>query len=208
MRQRKSTKWTLALMAMALLLTGGSLLYARLRPPRVPDLQTITPDQAIATMSTENFNRLSTSQRVEFANAVFEKMRTGSPDDRKRWLASDKLSESQKDRLRSNRRLIFFAMILEQARSYRDLPPEKREAYLDAMMEGWSAMRGFRGDKRKRGGEIKRGDQKKRGEGSWRSRNPEKMENHIRHRMAESDPSDRAMILQFFKAMKQQRENQ
>ena len=168
LRKHAPFKWALAALAVVTLVLGGSLLYARWRAPQVPDWDQLTPEKAVAFMSKEDFNRLPTQQRLEFANRLFEKMAEAPQENRREWLSGATLNDTQKERLRDNQRLLFRERRLEQARQYRQLPTDQREAFLDSVLEHSPSRRGFRrGDRGNR--TAGRGE---RGRGSWSRRDP------------------------------------
>ena len=202
LRKSGPFKWTLTAVAAVTLVLGAALLYARWQPPQVPDWDRLTPEKAVAFMSQENFNRLSTQQRLEFGNQLFAKMSEAPPENRRELLSGATLSDPQKERLRDNRRLLFRERRLEQARQYRQLPSDQREAFLDSVLDQRPGRRSFRRGGNRGDRSVGRGD---RGRGSSRRRDPAAFENRIRHRIAESDPSDRAMMLQFRKALRERR---
>jgi len=201
---------TIGAVTLAVLAAGGGGLGWWMSRPEIPTTpQSDDPRQLVAAMASEDFAKLSDSQK----QAYFQRLTAdGSP--REAFRASRELDETQRRQLRQNIRPLMRQEFDRRVDEYFALPEEQKAGYLDEQIDQMLAMRKqFEARHAQRAATRPArtqpttqsadgsGDSEPCRSGSGRRGGftPDRLKNRIEH----SDPERRAKMMAYMKAMRE-----
>jgi len=147
MSRRPLRTWICLLIALPCL-TGGAYLIYDYRAAIPPNVATASPDELIAFMLSDYFNRLSPAEQKEFTEAAM--LRYAKMTDEQREIVEariKKLRDENPEALREQSMRVWKQFVVSEAEQYVELPPDERGAWLDGRIAMWQAM-GRSGDGR------------------------------------------------------------
>jgi hypothetical protein len=203
---------TIGVVTLAVLAAGGGTLGWWLRRPAIPATpQSDDPKELIAAMASEDFAKLSDSQK----QAYFKRLTAdGSP--REAFRASRELDESQRRQLRQNVRPLMEQEFERRIDEYFALPAEQQTGYLDEQIDQMLAMRkqfearraeraATRPARTQPSGEASAdGDDQHRRRSGGRHRGPSAQ--RLKRRIEHTSPQRRAKFMAYMKAMHERME--
>lgn len=119
---------------------GGYLIYDHYAAIP-PDLATASPDELVAFMLSKYFNRLSPDEQRKFTEAAMK--RYASMTDAQRDVVDARIKQMKKDnpeQLRDQAMRVWKQFVVGEAETFVNLPPNKRDAWLDDRIAVWTAM--------------------------------------------------------------------
>ncbi|QNN24459.1 DUF3106 domain-containing protein [Planctomycetales bacterium ZRK34] len=142
------------LIAITCLSVGGYLIYDH-RASIPPDLTSASPDELIAFMLSDYFNRLSPEDQRRYTEAAMKRYATMTDEQRELVEARIKtMREDNPEQLREQAMRVWKQFVVNEAEQYVQLPPEQRGAWLDGRIAMWKAMgangRGPKGESEER----------------------------------------------------------
>ena len=184
----------------------AAVLYLNSKPT-IPSKEEIQNQDPLATaqyIASEDFAKLPDDKKQEYLEAAMS-----DPNKRREMFAlRDKLSDSERQQLRRNMRSVGRQRMQKRIDEYFKLPPDKREGYLDNMIDRMEEMRANRPprdpNRERQRAERQAGDTTgQKGESSPNSgRRREPRADRMKRRLENSTPAERAKRTQFMLDMR------
>ena len=122
----------------------GATLIVRHIQARVPDPSTADPSQLIGFLMSERFNELTDAERRAFAEAMVRRYAEMTDEQRKLAEAEMKAFNKENPELVREQTIRFWKdYAVSEAEQYVEVPPDQREAYLEAKVAGWRMVFGW-----------------------------------------------------------------
>jgi hypothetical protein len=134
-------KTIIGLLIAAVCLTSGVYLIHDHQAAVPPDTATASPDELVAFMLSDYFNRLSPDEQRRFTEAAMKRYASMTDPQREAVEARIKeMRENNPEQLREQATRVWKQFIVHEAEQYVQLPPAERKAWLDGRIAVWKAM--------------------------------------------------------------------
>lgn len=217
----KKEKLLIACAGVAVLAVAGYVTARWLLNDAPPPVEKITDEkQAVEVLKTADFSKLSTEEKLAYAEKIRE-LRPRGTRGRDGRNSQDEMTDAEKQRLRANSREVFSAMYQKRMDDYFALPKEEKTAYLDTMIDEMVARMAehqkARAEREKERAEEKKSSppepvteekppQEKPRERMSAEERKERSMAHMKERIETTDPEERAKHIEFMKAMRERME--
>ncbi len=181
-----------------LVVAGGTVALLLSPGPAPGEPSGQSDDEIIATMASKHFEKLPAESR----HAYTEEFRSRRRDPGTMKPLTENLSDSERERFRANIGNEMRGRMMERVDEYFALPTQERTAFLDRMIDQQDARRR---EWQQRAGSDQGASDSPSGSQETRGRGPlsaERLKGFIENRT----PEERARMLEFFKAMRERRE--
>jgi hypothetical protein len=124
--------WTTLALTATALITAGVVSWVVLRPTPEPDVWGDELTQVADFVFDEDFNRLDPWSRLDYLKNLIKRFKDFDQDDAA-MLSNflTKMNERMREQIEENVKNLVADLMSDSARSYLDLPPHERAAYLD-----------------------------------------------------------------------------
>ena len=192
-------------------ITAGSYYSWLITSPPLPK----TVDEAIAILSSKRYERLPDYRKNEYLNETHRLMKTLSPKERRQKMEVARSDDSVRQAMRK----AWQTILVNRVVSFAKASPEEQTRLLDETIDQIQAWRSGRGKNRPDRGNRPSGNDREshRGDGNTSSgsnqesrkgdgKRRERWQERFKHRIEQGNPQTAALISEYFRAMRQRRE--
>lgn len=182
-------------------LGGGGWMIYDYRASIPPDLDSATPAQLVDYTLTRHFDKMSEFDRQKFIEETMGRYAAMTDAEREQVEAVvAKMREDNPDQLKNQMMKFYKGFFIGEARSYVELPPAERAAWLDARMGMWLAIANQRNPEQREKEEAERKRREKEGEGPLTPERQQKIFNFFKKEiLPNSTAEERALFVVLMK---------
>lgn len=182
-------------------LGGGGWLIYDYRMSIPPDLDAATPAQLVDYTLTRHFDKMSEYERQKFIEETMTRYAAMTDAEREQVESVvAKMREENPDQLKNQMMKFYKGFFIGEARSYVQLPPDERAAWLDARMGMWMAIANQRNPEQRAKEEAERRKREEENEGPLTPERQQKIVNFFKKEiLPNSTAEERALFVVLMK---------